>query len=220
MPRELFDTPQKVLPFTIVIDSNEQAPYTFTGISVDGDKHKRRWVVPTTRKPLFTMHRKLITLHDNRGQFTKGLADYSIDGREEEIQIERKSLTDLYGTLGQRRNEFEAEFARLQDCKYAAVIVEAEWSQIADNAPAGLNAKSIVRTMMSWNMRYGVNWWCVPGRRVAEVTAFHILYKWWMEQQKEDVVTRRCKACMLEFSLTRSDKPVCTGCGINQKECK
>ncbi|MGA1729864.1 MAG: aminotransferase class III-fold pyridoxal phosphate-dependent enzyme, partial [Steroidobacteraceae bacterium] len=64
--------------------------------------------VPTITRPLYTV----------------GGGDYTIDGMEDLIQLERKG-DDLPSSLAQRREAFEGEIRRLSEaCEFAAVIVE------------------------------------------------------------------------------------------------
>lgn len=184
MPRTERTIPEKITPFTIIQDSNEQSPYTFTGIPVDGDRHDRKWVVPVEVKPLYKTGTRLIEI--DGVQYSKGLADYSIKGFEEQIQIERKSLSDFFSTLGSRRDSFEAEIKRLNECEFAAVVIEAELSQMASEPPREMSVKTVYRTMISWRTRYPrVHWITVPGRRFAEVATYYTLFRWWQKKQGE-----------------------------------
>jgi len=54
--------------------------------------------------------------------------DYSISGYEGLIAIERKSPSDLFGTLGKGHKRFKAELERAKDYEYFAIIVEASYS--------------------------------------------------------------------------------------------
>lgn len=165
--------------FRIVVDSNEGLPYRFSGLLTDGE-NPRPIIVETIRMPLY---QSFITQVQVKGKwYSKGLADYSVEGFEDRIQIERKSLEDLYGTLGGRRDEFEAEIARLNLCDFAAVLVEASWNDIAHNPPSHsrLSPKSVTRTVQSWSMRYPrVHWFTVSGRQQAESFAFRLLEMFW-----------------------------------------
>lgn len=122
-------------PFTVVVDSNEQAPFSFKGFS---KKHSTGvslpLIVPTIRRALWTMNP--VDIQIRRGKHVDihrvGLADYSILGLEKHIQIERKSLSDLFSTIAGRRGRFEAEIKRLnKDCKASYITVEADWTQIS-----------------------------------------------------------------------------------------
>lgn len=149
-----------VAPFTIIIDSREQLPYSFDVLDC---------VVPT---------------------ITKGLAsgDYSVAGMADAVAIERKSLEDLYGSVTWGRERFEREIERLNSFQSAFVVVEATWPEISDPAahrPGWENRtdpRSVEGTITAWSIRYPrVHWWACGGRRAAEVSTFSILKKFWEE---------------------------------------
>jgi ERCC4-type nuclease len=151
-------------PFEILVDSREQSPYTFRGVIADAkDKHKPV-VVPWTWAPLKT-------------------GDYSIQGCADRVTIERKSLADLYSTLGSGRERFEREHQRMSSFEFAAVVVEAPWSKILNSPPkrSKLRPRTVFRTAIAWSIRYGVHWIPAEDRRMAELTTFHLLEKWWKE---------------------------------------
>jgi len=112
--------------------------------------------------------------------------DYSLKGPElpqDRIVIERKTLSDLYSTLGSHRERFEAEFQRLSLYGYAALVIEATFEQIARPNeyllhPTDLNPKSVLMTLAAWSQRYSVHVWPLPGRRVAEQWTFRLLERW------------------------------------------
>jgi DNA excision repair protein ERCC-4 len=56
--------------------------------------------------------------------------DYSIEGYEQEITVERKSLEDYIKSLTSERNRFKAEWKRLQDFEFKAVVVEGSLEEI------------------------------------------------------------------------------------------
>ncbi len=150
------------VPFTVVIDTREQRNFTFTGLYADAKDGNRPLVVPTVVATL-------------------GQGDYSIVGLENVVAAERKSLADLYGTLGQGRKRFERELERLAGLRWAAVVVEADWSAVLDGYHRSqLNAKTIHRSVIAWQQRYAsIHWWFLPDRRLAEITTFRILERWW-----------------------------------------
>lgn len=153
-----------VCPFTIVIDTNETYPFPFDSIY---DREGNHVQVPTVRRPLYT----------------SGLADYTIDGMELDVQIERKA-EDLESSMSERRDIFEQEICRLNDCcAHAWVIVEKQWSDILqDDHTHGARAKSISRTVIAWQVKYpGVHWWFCAGRYHAEQVAFRLLEKAYWE---------------------------------------
>lgn len=99
------------------------------------------------------------------------------------IVIERKSLADLYCTLGSHRDRFEAEWARMHRYGHAALVIEATWDQILHplkflSHPTELNPKSVAATLIAWSQRYGVHVHTCPGREFAEKWTYRMLERW------------------------------------------
>lgn len=177
-----------LLPFRIVVDVNESLPYQFAGIASDAKYGGLPWVVPTVTLPLYAMAKEPVEI---RGEtHLKGLADYSIDGMIDRVAIERKSLPDLYSTIGGRRDEFEAEIARLDRLECADVVIEADWHRILTDPPPSsrLLPKIVSRTIISWSRRYrNVHWHACASRRHAELMTFQLLFQFWRQKgQKTD----------------------------------
>jgi ERCC4-type nuclease len=51
--------------------------------------------------------------------------DYSIEGFEDRVAVERKGLSDLFTCVGRERPRFERELVRLAAMDYGAVVLEA-----------------------------------------------------------------------------------------------
>lgn len=151
-------------PATILIDTSEQLPYHFRELNADADHDHLPYVIRTEKANLKAT----------------GGGDYSIKGLEKTFfSLERKNPQDFLGSLTRGRKNFEAEIERLHS-KFmrSAVVVEAEWSELIRicDEETQIAPKSVIRTVMSWNLRYPmVNWWFVPGRRSAEVLTFGLL---------------------------------------------
>jgi ERCC4-type nuclease len=79
----------------VVIDTREQAPYTFDPARVVSVSH----ALPA--------------------------GDYSLQGYENRVAIERKSLDDFVGTVIRARGRFEIELGVLEGYEFACVVVEA-----------------------------------------------------------------------------------------------
>jgi len=58
------------------------------------------------------------------------VGDYSIEGLEDRIAIERKSPGDLFGTLGKGHKRFKKELERALKYDYFAIVVETNYSNI------------------------------------------------------------------------------------------
>lgn len=161
-----------VAPFTVVIDTREQLPWAFDTIPADahqGGAGAGYIVVPKVVEAL-------------------GAGDYSIVGYETRVAVERKSLADCFSTIGQGRDRFERELARLAGMDFAAVIVEEELSTILTNPPAysQLSPKTITRSVQAWQQRYPrVHWMFLPGRRAGMLWGYRVLERYHKERMKE-----------------------------------
>lgn len=159
--------PPASLPYTVVIDTREQTPYAFAQPFRVG---KKSFAVPSVVATL-------------------GSGDYSLSGYQSRVAVERKSLADLYSTLGSGRARFERELERLEFYDFAAVVVEAEWSTILGSPPkhSRLNPKTVICSVLAWQQRYPrIHWWCVPGRGVGEVVTLRILDRYWRETEEAE----------------------------------
>ena len=112
--------------------------------------------------------------------------DYSIKGLEDKITIERKTLTDLFGSTGNGRKRLEAEFQRMSKFDYAALMVESNLSNIFINPPARskMNPKPVFRTLISWSIKYNVCVWPMWNRGAAERVTYLILKRYYDNYMK------------------------------------
>jgi len=151
-------TEPEVCPFVIQVDQREKAPYRFEGI----EKDDQEIVVPTE------------SVHIKTG-------DYTIRGLSDKIAIERKSLVDLYGSVGRNRDRFCAEHERLAQFERAAVVIEASWYTIMHWPPdmSKLSPRVVWRTHASWFTRFGVPWFTLEDRRLSELFTFQLLDRFW-----------------------------------------
>lgn len=149
---------------TVVCDTREQFPYTFAGLLCDRADGGGPLTVPT-----------------RRGTLASG--DYSLDGYEHRVAVERKSLADCYSTIGQGRDRFERELARLAALDFAAVVIEADWPTVCSDPPphTELPPKTVFRSILAWQIRYGVHFLPCGNRRLAEVTTFRLLERFLKE---------------------------------------
>lgn len=162
-------TATPVFPATVVIDTREQRMYRFRSIVADtiyGGERGALLTVPTT---------------------IEGLAsgDYSLYGYADKVAVERKSKADLFSTISQGRDRFERELARLNEMEFAAVVVEAEWSDIVNERSehSALSPKTVFRSVLAWQQRFvRVHWWFVAGREFGEATTFRILERYLKER--------------------------------------
>ncbi len=168
-------------PFTIVRDSNEGHPFPFLGLKTRKSEGAKPLVIKTVQKPLYATSVRDVQV--GAAIHSVGLADYSIEGMEHRIQIERKSIADLFGTLGDRRGRFEAEIKRLhEDCEFAAVVVEGGWSQISRWQGNGPKPDSVTGTIVAWMQRYrNVSWILADSRSIAEKLTYRALERFYSD---------------------------------------
>ncbi len=169
----IFSESLVVSPFTIIVDTREQVRYDFDAIPARLSDGGGSVVTRVVRRALKS-------------------GDYSIEGMENRVVVERKSLADLYGTLGCGRNRFMRELERLAELEYAAVVVEGSWEQIVD--PKGddpiwfakLEPRSVWGTVFAWSQRYPtIDWFPMGARSLAEFATYEILERFWRDHQPE-----------------------------------
>lgn len=151
----------------IVVDTREKESYTFRGWKCDEVDGGHVMTVRTERRTLKS-------------------GDYSLSGFETRVAVERKSLVDLFGTLGQGRDRFERELERLREYEFATVMVESTWPEILASPPARsrLPPKTVLRSVIAWQQRYpNVHWFTAGNRRAAEGITLRILERFWKEAQ-------------------------------------
>lgn len=173
-------------PFTIVVDTREQAGWHFTGITDDA-----------TGRPL------IVPLITDQALPT---GDYSIAGLEGLVTIERKSVGDFAASITHERDRFEREMERMRDMVraggFAAVVIEGDWRELLVKYPerSRVSGKCISRTIASWSIRYGVHFYPTMDRRHAELWTFRLLQMFARQKEHE-------KAVASANGETRTGKP-------------
>jgi ERCC4-type nuclease len=155
-------------PFSIIIDSREKNPFFIDKI---GD--------PNFPDLKFRC---------------KGLktGDYSLENMDSpdcthSIAIERKELSDLFGSTGRNRDRFLKEFERLALFDYAALIIESDFNAIFKTPPplTMMKSKSVFRTLLAFCQRYHVQCFPCPNRAFAEKTTYLLLHRFYTDRQRE-----------------------------------
>lgn len=116
--------------------------------------------------------------------------DYSIKGMHSpnhphSITIERKSLSDLFGSTGRGRARLEKEFIRMARFDHAEFVIEADLRTIFKEPPplSRMRPKSVYRTMLAFSQRYGVAVWPCPNRVFLEQHVYLTLRRFWDDRQ-------------------------------------
>lgn len=135
----------------IIIDSREQAPFTFSG-SWYADKG-------VSTAP---------------GALTVG--DYSLAGLQDRVAVERKELGDLIQCLGRERDRFERELMRAAALDSFAVVVEADWGDIAHgHYRSRLNPHAACQSVLAFAGRYRIPFLFAGTRDAAQYMVWGFL---------------------------------------------
>lgn len=126
-----------VTPFTLIVDTREQKPLSFSHIRERVKGEKTQLLVKTKRHKLDT-------------------GDYSIEGYEDQIVWERKSVPDAYSTFTRDRKRWERELERMLNIQYRFLIIEADEKRFYDYRFGQHVAKSVYRSLIAWELRYGL----------------------------------------------------------------
>lgn len=166
-----------ICPFKILIDSQEKNPFTFAGIRADAKQQNRPMIVPTEWRSLGPTH-----------------GDYSIDGFEREVHIERKSREDCQGTIlgwGERRERFEKTLKFLAEIPSSLVIVECTEGELyrtvqsRGKKSAAENAKILMRSIGAYQDDFRVPWRFADTRRLAEIITFRWLERYYRHRVRK-----------------------------------
>ena len=141
------------------------------------------------KKPWFTglnqTHSKKTSIRYARNE----TADYTIEGGENEIAIERKSLIDMLGTLSlakddagnRKRDRFEREIGRMQGIRQSYIVVEAPLERILQCGQAlkgQISKILLLRIIIRLKRKYPrTRWFFAANREQAEQISFTLLWK-------------------------------------------
>jgi DNA excision repair protein ERCC-4 len=107
--------------------------------------------------------------------------DYSLQGFEGRVAVERKSKTDAYSSLGRSRERFQREMERLSALDYAAIVVEASLADfLVPPVFSRLSPNSAICSLLAWSVLYGVHVFFVGNRRHGNNVTRQLLEKYWL----------------------------------------
>lgn len=136
----------------ILVDTREQLPWQFEHIDYQTGE--------------VTNHPSVLD--------TLGEGDYSLEGLESYVRLERKSLPDLVQTITWGRKAWCAELSRLQETiQHPFIYVEGCWHDIAEHAYRNnVKPQAVTGSVLSFMHDFArVQWvWCGT-RRLAEAMA-------------------------------------------------
>ena len=125
-------------PATIIIDTREQEPYSFDSR-----------LVAAVRRAL-------------------PAGDYSVEGLEERVAVERKSLDDFVSTVIHARQRFREELRKLAGYRAACVVVEAGVADVLLQRYRGqAHPNAVVGNALSIILDFGVPVFFCGSRQAA-----------------------------------------------------
>lgn len=124
----------KLVPLpTVIVDTREQLPYTFGRFP--------NWIGDISLEGLKT-------------------GDYSLVGYEDVIGVERKTLSDMVGSLMNGRERFLREMERLSAFKYKCLVIEATREELKTPYRFAKDVKAhpngIVGSLDALSVKYGI----------------------------------------------------------------
>jgi ERCC4-type nuclease len=139
--------------------------------------------------PLFASHRYWIG-GERRVALKSG--DYSVEGMERLLTLERKSLADLVDCTVNQRKRFIACCARLAQFRWKAILVEASYEDIksgwdTDEIQCDVHPNSVCGLLDAIEAKFGIPIILTSRRRelaterAASWLSKHFTY-WWLEQ--------------------------------------
>lgn len=139
----------EIPPFTIIIDTREQTPFSFEGLA-------------TVRRTL------------NAGDYS-----IEVDGESwgDRVAVERKSKNDAWSCVGDGRPRFERCLVRLAALDRAAIVIECSLTNmaIAPLQVKRVTPATAVGSYISWSMQYRLPVFFCDTRHFAErVTARYL----------------------------------------------
>lgn len=135
---------------TVVIDTREQEPYAFDSSTTN------------------VVHRALPA------------GDYSIEGCEDSVAVERKTLEDFVSTVIRSRDRFTEELRRLSSYDAACVVVEADFRDILQGRyRSGAHPNAVLGALLSIVVDFGVPVFFCSDRQAACLFVERFLHRYY-----------------------------------------
>jgi ERCC4-type nuclease len=150
-------------------------------------------LVDTREREPFPLH----TSHPNwiggERRVTLKTGDYTVEGMETLLSLERKNLADLVACTVTCRRRFLAVCGRLARFRWKAILVEATFEDIKGGfepfeIPSDVHPNAVCGTLDAIEAKFGIpviytsTARCLATERAASWLSKHFTY-WWLEQQ-------------------------------------
>lgn len=111
---------------------------------------------------------------------TLASGDYSIVGYEDRVTVERKSVSDLWGSMSTGRARFERCVRRMAELDRAAIVIEGSLTQAATQ-PSRVERTtpaSVIGGLISWSVQHAIPVFFCDTREQAERVTVRFLASW------------------------------------------
>ena len=152
--------------------------------------------------------------HDETISACLPTGDYSLEGYEHRIAVERKSPQDLFATLGGGHGRFRRELARARGYDYFAILIEAPFAHVRDKRfpdsyRTAMRGDVIIQTCMTLKLKHGVDVIFAQDRREAASILHHIFKAYYKTKY----------AAMFSLPVSKISIPFCQDCATPSEEC-
>ena len=117
------------------------------------------------------------------------VGDYSLEGYENEIVIERKRINELFGNFAGDRERFMREVERMEKIPYKFLLIEGSFSDLVEmkKLPGKVSIKLVVATLISLMIKHNIKVVFAGNPKLAEQLAYRILLKFFSYKIKGDI---------------------------------
>ncbi len=106
--------------------------------------------------------------------------DYSLDGSETRVAVERKSMPDFVSTVIRARKRFHAELRKLAGCEFACVVVEGSLRDVLEGSyGTGAHPNAVFGAAISICVDWGVPVYFCGDRQTARRFTEDYLERCW-----------------------------------------
>lgn len=108
---------------------------------------------------------------------TLATGDYSLEGYENRLAVERKNHSDAWGCLTEGRKRFERCLERLSTLDRAAIVIESSMAEFCVAPPQikRVNAATAMGSYISWSTKYRIPVFFAENRQWGERVTLRIL---------------------------------------------
>jgi len=122
--------------------------------------------------------------------------DYSLEGFENKIAIDRKSLADLAGSLGVGHARFRKELERAKTLEYFAIVVEGsctklETKQWYQSHRCKMKGFVLSKIMFTLHIKHGVNIFFAENRSDSRVIIRNLFTAYLKQKENDNIQTNK-----------------------------